>query len=953
MAGPSEAGTGAGPTAGPRVTDPGYTGLLQYGGAGSRSANLSQPLALVWIEAINDMARRLKSRPTVARVGAQPVYERVLGNGLKVLALPRKGVRIVVCDLFYPVGSVDEPPGKSGIAHFLEHMLFKGTERFPKGRIDQLAFIAGGQANADTSDDRTHYWFSLPAEQWELALEIEADRMRDARFDPREVEAERQVIGEERARDNESPLMRLDQTHQALSYLRHPYRNPVIGWPQDLASITVEDLEAFYHQHYRPDGTTLVLAGELDPERVLDRAEAHFGAIPRGPGRPERPLWDEPPQTGRRDFTLTEPDTLPRGTLGWHTVPEGHPDAPVLDVLADILSAGRRSRLWRALVEGDRLAAWVEAAQAAGRRGGQFFIQLEGIDDRIDPAEAEDVIFDALAEMAERGPTAEELTRVRNRLEAGWRWDQEDLLALAGGVGEAALWGDWRDWQAEHDAALAVDAQAVQRVVSQYLTESNLTSGWLLRPDDDAPAAVQSQAAASRPIREKPKNGSIAAAAERAGEAFPLLVPRSKPRLVDYKPRRLVLENGLRIIHERRPGVGVTAVELYIEGGWVREATPGAAALTSRMLEEGTLSRSSQELAAAIEDVGGSLELSSAWSSLRIRSEDLDLGLDVLADATRRPSFPADALEWVKRRLIGEIRADLEDPAFLADQAFRKLVYGDHPLGRDYRGGIRELRRLTRDDVLAHHQRHFNPENAFLVVVGEFDPRRLKRLVRERFGDWAPRGETLPPWPPLPEVGPARLRRINHRQGEQVHIVMGHRGITRHDADFDPLLILDHILGTGPGFSDRLGRIVRDELGLVYTIGGGMTDSADVAPGLLRIYAGTMPEEAGRVVAAINEQLLAMSRGEFSDEEVHRVQHYLAGASLFDLQTVEQRAERIVDLERLGLPLDEPKSWPQRIAAITPDRVREAARAHLHPEALFRVELGPLARPAPKRRTKR
>lgn len=897
------------------------------------------------------MARRLKSRPTVARVGAQPVYERVLGNGLKVLAMPRKGVRIVVCDLFYPVGSFDEPPGKSGIAHFLEHMLFKGTERFPKGRIDQLAFIAGGQANADTSEDRTHYWFSLPADQWELALEIEADRMSNARFDPAEVEAERQVIGEERARDNESPFSRLDQTHQGLSYLRHPYRNPVIGWPHDLASITAEDLKAFHHQHYRPDGTTLVLAGEIDPERVLDRAEFHFGGIPSSGGRPPKPHWDEPPQTGRRDFTMIEPDTLPRGLLGWHTVPEDHPDAPVLDVLADILSAGRRSRLWRALVEGDRLAAWIEASNALGRRAGQFFVQLEGIDDRIDPNEAEDLIFDVLADMAENGPTDEELARVRNRLEAGWRWDQEDLLALATGVGEAALWGDWRDWQKLHDAALAVDADALRRVASQYLTDSNLTSGWLLRTEGEASATAPAATTAG-PMRGKSNNGVLSVEIQRAVDVFPFPTPQSKPRVVDYKPRRFALDNGLRVIYERRPGVGVTAVELYVEGGWVREAVPGVAALTSRMLEEGTLSRSSQELAGAIEDIGGSLELGSSWSSLRLRSEDLELGLDVLADATRRPAFPADALEWTKQRIIGDLRGDLEDPAFLAERAFRKLVYGAHPLGRDYRGGIRDLRRITRDDVLAHHARHFNPDNAFLVVVGEFDPRRLKRLVRERFGDWAPRGEAPPPWPALPEVGRPRSKRIHHRQGEQVHIVMGHRGITRHDADFDALLILDHILGAGPGFSDRLGRIVRDELGLAYTIGGGITDSADIAPGLLRIYAGTMPEEVGRVVAAINEQVQAMSRGEFSDDEVRRVQHYLAGASLFDLQTVEQRAERIVDLERLGLPLDEPITWPPRIAALTPDRVREAARAHLRPEALFRVELGPLAQPTTKRRAR-
>ncbi|MDG3006971.1 M16 family metallopeptidase [Paludisphaera mucosa] len=888
------------------------------------------------------MARRLKSHSTVARVGSQPVFERVLGNGLKVLVLPRKGVRIVVCDLFYPVGSFDEPPGKTGIAHFLEHMLFKGTERFPKGSIDQLAFVAGGQANADTGEDRTHYWFSLPADRWELALEIEADRMTCARFDRREVEAERQVVGEERARDVESALARLDQTHQALSYLRHPYRNPVLGWPQDLASITVDDLEAFYRSHYRPDGAVLVFAGDLDPERVMERVEGRLGAVPSGKVRPHRLDGDEGTQSGRRDFVLVEPDAMPRAILGWHTVPSQHPDAPAIDVLADVLSAGRRSRLWRALVEDDRLAGWVEALHAPGRQGGQFLVQLEAAEERIDRTEVEAAIFDIVGDLIRKGPTDEEMRRVRNRFEAGWRWDQEDLLALACGVGEAALWGDWRDWQADHAAALAVDAAAVRQVAAKYLVEANLTSGWLLR-SDDAPAPSSHAAASNRRVSagrqpSYPATGEPFVAADLPAASLP-----SRPRLIDYRPRRFVLDNGLRVIHERRPGVGVAAVDFYVEGGWVREAAPGAAALTSRMLEEGSASRSAQDVAAAIEDVGGSLELSSAWSALRTRSEDLALGLEILADVARRPAFPPDALEWTKQRLVADLKADREDPAFRAEQEFRRLVYGDHPLGRDYRGGVRDLRRLTRDDVVAHHHRHFAPENAFLVVVGEFDPARLKRLVEAHLGDWKSNGATPPPWPQLPEVGRPRARRIDC-PGEQVHIVLGHRGIARHDPDFDALLILDHILGTGPGFSDRLGRIVRDEMGLVYSIGGGATDSADVLPGLFRIYAGTMPEEADRVVAAVAEQIRAMHDGRFSDDEVDRVQRYLAGASLFELQTVEQRAERLVDLERLGLPLDEPRNWPTRIAAVTPDRVRDAARRRLRPDGLFRVELGPVAK---------
>ena len=222
------------------------------------------------------MARRQTARPLPAWVGDLPVFERTLANGFKALVLPRSHAPLVVCDLYYPVGSVDEPAGKTGLAHFVEHMLFKGTERLPKGQIDRLAFVAAGQSNAETGEDCTHYWFAFPSDRWELALTVEADRMRGASFDPREVEAERHVIAEERARDLDSPLGRLDQTHMAVAYLRHPYRNPILGWPDDLARIGVDDLRAFYRAHYRPDGAVLVVVGDVDPEAALDRVAAHF-----------------------------------------------------------------------------------------------------------------------------------------------------------------------------------------------------------------------------------------------------------------------------------------------------------------------------------------------------------------------------------------------------------------------------------------------------------------------------------------------------------------------------------------------------------------------------------------------------------------------------------------------------------------------------------------------------
>lgn len=880
------------------------------------------------------MARRLTARPSPAWVGDLPVFERTLPNGFKTLVLPRTHAPVVVCDLYYPAGSVDEPAGRTGLAHFLEHMLFKGTERFPKGQIDRLAFVAAGQSNAETGEDCTHYWFAFPSDRWELALSVEADRMRGATFDPREVEAERHVIGEERARELDSPLGRLDQTHLALTYLRHPYRNPILGWPDDLARIGIEDLRGFYQQHYRPDGAVLVVVGDVDPERALDRVAAHFEPLPPGVlDRPAPPLA-EPRQMGRRDFTLVDAEAVARGLLGWHSVPRGHPDGPALNVLSDLLTCGRRSRLWNELVERRRLATWVETGQDDARWAGQFLLQVEAAAG-VEPARLEQAIAELIAQIADEGPTAEELLRSSHRLEVAWRWEQEDLAGLAAGLGSVALWDDWRAWQAEHRAALAVTADDVRRVASTYLVDSSLTVGWsmprsgrtmtVLLPSETVPRVATTDPARTpdRPIA--------------------LTIPKGVSRLADYSPQRTTLPNGLRLISERRQGTGIVALELFVDAGLLREAKPGLAYLTGRLLEEGTKTRPAETLAEAIEDVGGTFDVGSTGVSLRVRAEDLPLAVEILADVALHPAFPADAFPWAKRRIAAELQGDREDPAFRADLLFRGLVYGDHPYARDPRGTSRDITRLALTDVKAHHRRHFAADNAFLVAVGDFDPRKLKALVKTHFERWKPRGSGFEECPHPVRSGRPRVRRVS-QPGEQVHIVLGHLGIPRNHPDFDALAVLDHIFGSGPGFTDRLSRIVRDELGLAYSVGGGITDTADIVPGLFRVYVGTTPDESDRVVAAIAEQVRAMHEGSFSDEEVDCARRYLAGSWVFDFQTVEQRAERLLELERWGLPLDEPVKWPERISRVSIAKVRRAARTHLDPAALVRVEFGPVRR---------
>jgi len=890
------------------------------------------------------MARRVTASPAPAWLGDLPVFERTLANGFRALVLPRKHAPVVLCDLYYPVGSVDEPPGRTGLAHFVEHMLFKGTERYPKGQIDRLAFVAAGQSNAETGEDFTHYWFAFPSDRWELALAVEADRMRGASFDPREVEAERHVIGEERARDHDSPAMRLDHTHLAVAYLRHPYRNPILGWPEDLARVSMDDLRDFYDLHYRPDGAVLVVVGDVEPGRALDRVESYFGGIAPGDRTRPGPSVVEPRQVGRRDFSMVDSESVGRGLLGWHSVARGHADVPALDVLSDLLTCGRRSRLWDALVERGRAATWVDAAQECSRQAGQFLIQAE-TPEGVDPARVERLIRENLDALADDGPTPEELRRSRHRLEAAWRWEQEDLAGLAAGLGQVALWQDWRDWQAEHRAALSVEADDVRRVASTYLIETGLTAGWSLpRPGRSIAVLLPSEA-----------EEVAAPHVPRAGAPPAIDMPASVPlpanlggtRLTDYRPRRTVLANGMRVITERRPGTGVVALELFVDAGLLRESRPGLGFLTGRLLEEGAGPRSAGALAEAIEDVGGVLDVGATGASVRVRAEDLALALEVLADLALRPTLPVEALGWARRRINAEVQADRDDPAFRADHLFRGLVYGDHPFARDPRGSARDASKLTIDDVRAHHARLFTADNAFLVAVGDYDPRQLRSLIGARFRSWAPGGNAADEPPRIAVPARARVRRVSH-PGEQLQIVMGHLGVTRNHPDFDALVVLDHIFGSGPGFTDRLSRVVRDELGLAYSVGGAVTDSADVAPGMFRVHVGTTPEEGERVVAAVIGQIREVHAGRFSDDEVDRARRYVAGAWVFDYQTVEQRAERLLELERWGLPLDEPLSWPDRVCRVTTKDVRRVARVHIRPQSIHRVEFGPARRSRPK-----
>ncbi len=412
-----------------------------------------------------------------------PVRISSLENGLRVLTSVHRAAPLVSVWMHYGVGSGDEGPGERGLAHFLEHMMFKGTARLPKGEIDRLTHKSGGHNNAYTMCDATAYDFGLPAESLDLALRIEADRMENLRIDPSEFEAERGVILEEISTAQDSPEGRLQERVDTLTFPNHPYGHPILGRRTDVEAFTPSGLESFYSRWYTPANATLVIAGDIDEEACLARVHELFGAI-AARETAERSVPPAPAGRPAREI-LREPVEVPRLLLHFPSVAVSDPHEVPLECAATLLASGRSSRLYRRLVN-EGLLAHVRADSETRRGTGVFWIDAEA-HPGADLAAIEEALFSELANLAADGPADRELERVRHSLEAGRIYRTETCADSAEDLGDAAsvraldAFGDYPErlasMTAKDVAEAAADVLDRDRAVLAWSTPEGGDSG--------------------------------------------------------------------------------------------------------------------------------------------------------------------------------------------------------------------------------------------------------------------------------------------------------------------------------------------------------------------------------------------------------------------------------------------------------------------------------------------
>jgi len=396
-----------------------------------------------------------------------------LENGLEVLILEDHAVPLVTVQVWYRVGSRNERPGITGISHFLEHMMFKGTPKYGPGLYTQLIQRYGGTQNAFTSNDMTAYYSVLPSARLELALDLEADRMAHLLLEPNEIKAEREVVKEERRLRENTPTGPMYEVLGALAYKAHPYHWPIIGWMSDIETITREELEAHYKTYYIPNNATVIIVGDVDTSQTMAAVRRYFESLPQGPPPPPvRP--PEPPQLGEHRAEIPRPTALAALAMAYHIPAFEHADALPLEVLSQILSQGQSSRLYRDLVYQRQLATSI-SANAEFRVDPGLFTIVSMVQAEKTPAEVEAAVYEQLEQVTAESITDRELEKAINQALSGFVFRQDSIQQQAFTIGSFHILQSYKVINAYIERLRSVTKQDVARVARTYLTKINRT----------------------------------------------------------------------------------------------------------------------------------------------------------------------------------------------------------------------------------------------------------------------------------------------------------------------------------------------------------------------------------------------------------------------------------------------------------------------------------------------
>jgi zinc protease len=859
---------------------------------------------------------------------------RTLANGLQVYAVLDRTTPNVTVQVWYGVGSKDDPAGRSGFAHLFEHMMFKATRDFPAESIDRFTEDVGGMNNASTADDFTNYYEVVPANHLERLIWVESERLGALVVDEANFKSERDVVKEElRQRVLAAPYGRLFSLYlPQASYTTHPYRRPGIGSIEELDAATLDDVRAFHNAYYRPDNAALVVVGNFDPRALDAWVDRYLGPL-TNPAQPlQRVTATEPPRAGPGTFTGYGPNVpLPAVAITWLGARAADPDAPALKVLDAVLSGGKSSRLYDALVYRQQVSAQVLSNADLPQQPGMFMVgSIAAGGHTID--ENERSLLAQVARLRDAPPTPAELAKAKTGLVTGKQRERETIEGRGFALGYALRTaGDAAQANRELSDLQKVTAADVQRAARKYLADDRrMTIRYL--PESARPKGETAKAETAAVVASAPYTGPVSELAPAGQRVAP--PPLGKP-VTPMLPRPVekTLANGLRVIVARSSDLPLVTANLTLKvGAWADPpGLAGTAGMTADMLTEGTKTRGAQAIAGATEALGANLESSGGQESsavtLNVMPGKLTQAMAIMADIARNPAFAKEELERQRAQSLDGLSVAYQEPGQLAGFAASPVIFAGTPFGHTPGGTPASIARLAPADLARIHARYYRPDNAILVMTGAITPAQGFALARRAFGDWKAPATPAPVPPDIAPHAAPRAVAIDLPGTGQAAVVVLKSAIPRSAPDYYPGVVANTVLGGG--YSARMNEEIRVKRGLSYGAGSALT--ARRTTGLFRASAQTKNESAPQVLDLVRAEMTRLGAEPASAEELTARKSGLVGEFGRSLATTDGLASILGNLALYGVPLAELNAYTGKVEAVTPAEVQAFARARLDP----------------------
>ena len=764
-----------------------------------------------------------------------------LSNGLDVILSRDDSLPVASVNLWYHVGSKNEDEGKTGFAHLFEHVMFEGSKNHDTSFFEPLMKV-GANLNGSTTPDRTNYWVDVPSNYLELLLWLESDRMGYLLevLTDRKLDVQRDVVKNERRQNYENrPYGMAHMLLQpAVFPAPHPYNWTTIGSPEDLDNASLDDVKSFFRRFYTPNNASLAIVGDFDPDNARSLVEKYFGDIPPGP-HVERALRMDSSLSGAVDIDSYDRVQLPRLYMTWPTVPAFSGDQPALDMLAAILGDGRSSRLYRSLVYEKRSAREVQVYHHDQEISGEFMVQATANPGHsLDELESE--LFRHLEEIRSGNLDERELQRARNRIQASHVFQLERSGGFGGRADQLNYYntytGNPEFINEDLDRYMAVGVEDVRRAASM-LGDARVRLS--IHPEAERSASPSSV-----------KREQVPASAPQTSFNAPV-------------PNRARLDNGLNVLHVERRGIPTVAFGLVIRSGSADD-TPdraGIAHLTTTMLREGTATRDSGQISDEMEFLGSQIRAAANREHIVLTSDGLTSTwrdtLAVLGDVAMNPAFPEHELERIRANTLTDLSRISDNPATISARATRGVMFGPGtPYGHPQSGSEDSVSAVTRSDLQAYFDTHFDPGAATFIIVGDLSLDEAVEAADNTFGMWQASSDAVQRQRATdgqPASSPTTIYLADKPGAAQSVVRVGHLTIPRNHPDYLAFNLFNYIFGGQ--FSARLNMNLRQDKG--YSYGYMSTIDWNLAPSML--VAG------GGVQTAVTKETVIETLKEFNE----------------------------------------------------------------------------------------